>query len=986
MSDTRGIFLLSEIFEDIREGDGVDIKDVFIIPPDSPLDSNASFMWVSGGGVSTTEKIQYSNDTASTVPAADIPGPTRKGMAGLSGATAAFFLGGREGSTHQSDNFKLTYSTTSTALAPGMDLYAASGYATGLNASPSTGYYVGGVGASIYTSVSRSNLSSDTIARIPATNVTSSPGLYLGGGAGNSTQGYVVGGTPSSEEIIEKFVYATETITGSSMSPNTTRAYGKAACGDSNTGYFSGGQAPTASPFVSYIDKITYSSDTFANIPGTNLTESRNRHAGSGQPSHGYFAGGGPSPFYSSTDKFTIATETCALSPNAQLSSARDLLTGTSSLNNGLPGLQSFPVQQWTTGITPQPNIGYTLGGGVPYTNKINKFDMSTETASNPGSTLPQPQGYTSNGSSRTDAYIFGGTHSTAPYVFADCYTVEYSSETAGAIPGANLTAARYGVAGTTSADAVYSAGGFTPSLVSRMDKMNFSDETTVQVTNGSLTRNEGYATTMGSQSTGYWGGSGASDSNFDKLSYSTDTTVNSPTMSVANPYAVRKALTGDGFAFINGGPGTHTQVERADFSTETVSPVPSANLVKTQNHSQAGFNNNDFGYFAGGTPGVTSEIDKLTYSSSTVSASPSQLVTAVYATTGSSPRSYNTPQAPLGTPTPQTFPVPVPDGPPPITGYLVSGTGGSGNLSSSSKLNMSTDAWEAVPSMTAPLGSPDGSRGYASGMSSPTNGYVLNGYSPNFSNAVKITYLTETAAIIPGNSTNTAHRSTGGSGNKDVGYSSGGWSSSQQNYTDKLTYATDNFAAAPGANLSSARGSMGGTGNQSYVYYICGNSGPASRSTVDKITISGDTLAQVPGAADPTARQHPRTNYYPSPERAYSSGGYESPSASYFSLTTKLNFSDETSAAVPGGNLNTPISNHQEVGNTTTGYYGGGSDSSNSYSFFDKLNFSTETMAASPGSNFGTTIKHGTGISPYQNNNPAANIPLAPNPTPVIC
>ena len=84
-----------------------------------------------------------------------------------------------------------------------------------------------------------------------------------------------------------------------------------------NTGYFGGGV-----PATSIMDKVTYSTDTTAAVPGANLSLARLALAATGNGTNGYFGGGNPGP-KSTMDKVTYSTDTTAAVPGADLSLAR---------------------------------------------------------------------------------------------------------------------------------------------------------------------------------------------------------------------------------------------------------------------------------------------------------------------------------------------------------------------------------------------------------------------------------------------------------------------------------------------------------------------------------------------------------------------------------------------------------------------------------------------------------------------------------------
>ena len=955
MTDNRGVFFLNEVQQDASTGDWVPLSTVYTQRPPAEVGSNAGYY---GGGsfppnnnVSNVDKISYADDTRSTL--------TTKMSAGsgnistVQGSTSGYFVGGL-GSPHGTITDRISYSTESLARVPGADL-PQNRYSMGTTNSSDAGYFTSGIAtpAPVAKQTLKMPFSSETFSALPSTGDLAAAWLYYGLGVGNLTNGYVAQGFAAPAQAVSsvsRMAYSTDTLTRIPGANATKSLYftSGAGGGPAHTYFYGGQTAPGISPslMVSDVVKFTFSTESCATVPGMMTSDTSKEAGGTGNSSNSYISGGSFNATDASTSsvvKFTYATDGRALAPSANGSVANVSSHGLSSRDFSIPAAPTtFPVQQFTTGLTPQPNIGYAMGLSIPaYTNKIDKFDMSTETASNPGNTLPTPNGYAGNVGSRTKSYIFGGTRSSSPYVFANSQVVTYASEVAASLPGANLTAARYGTKSTSSSDAAYTAGGRSPSTVSRMDKMTYSNETTAQVTNGSLSRVDYYMVSMGSQSAGYWGATADVSSNFDKLSYTTDTTSNQPNFSKQFCQRGDSSASTGTFAFMTGGPsGTSTIIERADFTTETVSYTPSANLVKSSNKYVSTFSNNDYGYFGGGSPApsVVTSIDKITFATSTTSTLPSQFVTGGYGAQGSSPRSYGTSQAPLSTPTAQTANVPIPAGPNPSYdfGYTSGGPGYTGNY----KLNFSDDTYARTPTnMPQSL--------YGSGAhSSSTHGYATGGrYSVTdyLSTTNKVSYADDTWSSGGDAVTGTHYCSA--SNSTTAGYVFGGarnsdpWSIST---TQKYTYSSDSVAAVPGAATSiSQRG--GAFGNASVGYYT--SLEPTSPRTKYKITYSDDTSAANPFISD--ALQTARPTAASSPSGGYLMAGNTG------STVVKTTFSTDTAARLPGADL--PASGQSftgGMGSTTAGYVCGGFNPAapNIQSIIQKVNFSNDTSSALSG------------------------------------
>ena len=169
---------------------------------------------------------------------------------------------------------------------------------------------------------------------------------------GNSTAGYFGGGrrTPGSVTTMEKITYSSDTtaVLPSSARLSLARHY-LSATGNSTHGYFGGGQTgPSFSdPGVSRMDKITYSTDTRTALPSSGLSVGRNHVAATGNSEAGFFSGGTPSVPAGGTsimDKITYSTDTTAAVPGANLTAARYRHAASSARANGLPASSSTPT------------------------------------------------------------------------------------------------------------------------------------------------------------------------------------------------------------------------------------------------------------------------------------------------------------------------------------------------------------------------------------------------------------------------------------------------------------------------------------------------------------------------------------------------------------------------------------------------------------------------------------------------------------------
>ncbi len=399
----------------------------------------------------------------------------------------------------------------------------------------------------------------------------------------------------------------------------------------SRDGATSGGAEQTSQrkEVQSAMDKVTYSSDTTAAVPGARLSVARYTLAATGNSTSGYFGGGSSvGPNYSTLDKVTYSTDTTiALPGSGLLSVARSALAATGNSTAGYFG----------GGSTPAPATYSTM----------DKVTYSTDTtAAVPGAALSIPrQGLTATGNS-TAGYFGGGFSS-----ISTMDKVTYSSDTTAAVPGAALSGGRRGAASTGNSTAGYFGGGRQPTNVdlTTMDKISYSNDTrTTLPSTGSLSAARNYLSATGNSTAGYFGGGGASPrSTMDKLIYSSETTaaVSGAALSAAryglaassaraNSLPELPLQSGPSLRFSDATPSPNTgyfggggfparsTMDKVTYSSDTTAAVPGAALSIAR-YLLAATGSSTAGYFGGGGFPIRSTMDKVTYSTDTTAAVP---------------------------------------------------------------------------------------------------------------------------------------------------------------------------------------------------------------------------------------------------------------------------------------------------------------------------------------------------------------------------
>ena len=231
-------------------------------------------------------------------------------------------------------------------------------------------------------------------------------------------------------------------------------------------------------------------------------------------------------------------------------------------------------------------------------------------------------------------------------------------------------------------------------------------------------------------------------------------------------------------------------------------------------------------------------------------------------------------------------------------TDYGYFGGGGGGTKSWVDRIDFSNDT--ATASARGPLSQ---ARKYLSATGNINYGYYCGGFPAPYSLVDRIDYSNDTpTAAVKGPLTSSNTYTSAATGNASYGYIGGGRDPGRS-IVDRIDYSNDTPTASPKGPLSGTRYSNAATGNASYGYFGGGYGGSpnAVRSIVDRIDYSSDTgtapakgpLAQATSTSGATGN----TSY------GYWAGGSESPSNG--SSSQRVDYSSDTSTAVVKGPLN---------------------------------------------------------------------------------
>jgi len=465
-------------------------------------------------------------------------------------------------------------------------------------------------------------------------------------GVGNETAGYQVSGqSPSGQyTTADKISYSTETLAAVPGAVTSVVRNGGTGVGNNDAGYFSGGGPGRASS----TDKLTYSTETTALLPsGADSSQNRSDVAGGvSNSSSGYILGGrNPSGTISIADKINFSNDTLAYLPGANLPAANKFMAGASSRSNALPTTQASPIIN-LNGEVSGPNTGYFCCGFVPAApgtrSSVDKTDFSTDTTARAPGAPRSFASYLHGGSSNNiNGYLagnFGGSGSSI------INKLTYSTDSTVTAPGANLSVARGAFSGTGNADVGYYSGGYvSPNGYSTTDKITYSTDSVAAVPGAALSAARYYVAAYSSSQAGYFQGGVLNTSpqsrwsTIDKITYSNDTRTTPPATLSNSRYGLGAPVSSEIAGYnIGGYDGSNyrTEVDKLTYSNDTSSIVPSissSNLLYS-----TGTGNSTHGYHGGGyTPSTISTVAKMNFATETKVNIPSGLSQNVYGATG---------------------------------------------------------------------------------------------------------------------------------------------------------------------------------------------------------------------------------------------------------------------------------------------------------------------------------------------------------------
>jgi len=867
---------------------------------------NSSYGYFAGGGQNGTaggtvmDRIDYSNDTATMTVKGPLTSNQTYGIAANGSANFAYWGGGDGGTGPtpgtRSTVDRLDYSSDTTATVAKGPLTTAKQF-TGSTTNTSHGYWTGGGTAGI-TTVDRLDYSSDTTAC-----ATKGPLTFgsLGHGAGSSRENNL-----PTENIYSTTVSNSEEVSGTKV---ITRG--------NNFGYFAGGNG------FSTVDRLDYGSDTTAAAPKGPLTSSGNL-AGTSTLNYGYISGGD-----SAVDRIDYSNDTATALARSYITSGRTYI---SAVGN--------------------KDYGYWCGGTLSKTSTVDRVDYANDTTNAVEKGYLATPSLATSGAGNAD-YGYIGSPTPAKSSFQ---RIDYSNDTATALERGSLSSAGYMTAATGNANFGYWGGG--PATGSKVERLDYANDLANAAFKGNVTspkNNKRSAT--GSSDFGYIGGGNPSPvvSIVDRIDYSNDTSdiVARGPLSVARFYLAAVSSQENGleqqqfftistpFAFGNNptvsypygyygdGNNYNTLVERIDYANDNTAPSRRGYLSAGGGVYVGGVASLNHGYFTGGDvhPNtVISRVERVDFSNDMVLSSI---------------------RGPLSTVRVGTMATGTKD-----FGYVGGGNDavpGSSHTTTVDRINYANDT-----STASPRGPLNESTNYGGATGNPSFGYFGGGTNKSLVN--RLDYSNDTVAAAEKGPLSAAGSYQSATGNKDFGYWHGS-SPGAITTVDRVDYANDTAVASVRGPLNTGRYRHGATGNTTQGYIIGGQ--PGTITTIERIDYSNDTAKatfvapilggsnSLRGAFSSQANALPQAfsqGYVGSYGAGYFGGGYVGPITS---LVDRVDYGNDTVTASPRGPLSLARYALAATSSSSHGYFGGGGSGSPGGTTVDRVDYSNDTPTA---------------------------------------
>jgi hypothetical protein len=322
---------------------------------------NSNYGWFSGAYSTSVTRIDFANDSEISSNRGPLNAARGYSPAAATGnSNYGWFAGGPSPIDRIDFSNDLSIASSRGQISGGLADSATSGRATGpsikLQKAGNFGWFGGGFTPSPSTPVSttqRIDFSNDSVASSPRGPLSLARTTLAA--TGNSNYGWFGGGnTPTSVSRVDRIDFSNDFVTASMRGSLTgARGYLGGATGNSNFGWFGGG---SPGPLL-IVDRIDFSNDLSTSSPRGLLRIVRSESAATGNFNYGWFGGGRSTFFVSSIDRIDFSNDSAISLLRGQLTDTKIGLTATGNSNFGWFGGGFSPTSSQPVGSTDRINF-----------------------------------------------------------------------------------------------------------------------------------------------------------------------------------------------------------------------------------------------------------------------------------------------------------------------------------------------------------------------------------------------------------------------------------------------------------------------------------------------------------------------------------------------------------------------------------------------------------------------------------------------------
>jgi hypothetical protein len=495
---------------------------------------NSNYGWFGGGAPGSgvlVDRIDFSNDSPSASTRGSLT-IARNSLAATGNSNYGWFGGGNPGPGVIIDRIDFSNDAATSSSRGSLSLARYDLVATGNSNYGWFGGGFNLTAPTAKSTVDRIDFSNDSTTASVRGPLSSAK--YKLAATGNSNYGWFGGGrTPTTVATVDRIDFSNDTSTASPREGalSAARGYHAATSGvlnirrqkAGNYGWFGGGRGIPSLPILVYssVDRIDFSNDLNTASPRTGTISSRSSLSATGNSNYGWFGGGNSGIAASSVatvDRIDFSNDAATALVRGPLSSARYAMAATGNSNYGwfttgydTSGANSrtvfrlnfsndssttsprtiMPVFMAYNAATGNSNYGWFGGGanGTPLVTNVvvNRIDFSNDSNS-PLSRGSLSQATNKNAATGNSNYgWFGGGYSGGFLRSVD--RIDFSNDSVNASPRAFLSNFRSGLAATGNSNYGWFGGGYFPASTAlvTVDKINFANDTTTATSKGSL-------------------------------------------------------------------------------------------------------------------------------------------------------------------------------------------------------------------------------------------------------------------------------------------------------------------------------------------------------------------------------------------------------------------------------------------------------------------------------------------------------------------